>query len=222
MQVADRLQRLDPLSARLADADQDAGGERHFQFAGQPDRLQAHRGMLVGRAVVHAALFTKPLAGRFEHDALAGSDRAQRGDLLARHDAGIGVRQQACLAQHQAAHRRQIFDRGLVTQRRQRIARRLVAQLRLVAQGEQRLGAARRLTGTGDGEDLLRRQVGRLAGPRPLGKGTVVADVAAQVRQRNEDLARVRDQPAVAAIAQPCCVRHQLGKLHHDQRPSTQ
>ena len=36
-----------------------------------------------------------------QHDALADGDRAQAGDLLARHDAGIGVRQQAGLAQHQ-------------------------------------------------------------------------------------------------------------------------
>ena len=139
------------------------------------------------------------------------------GDLLARHDAGIGVRQQAGLAQHQAAHRGEILDGGGVAQRRQRIARRLVAQLRLVAQGEQRLGAARRLAGAGDGEHLVGRQVGRLAGPRPLGEGAVVADVAAQVGQRNEDLARIRDQPAVAAIAQSRRVRHQPGKLRHDQ-----
>ena len=101
VQVADRLQRLDALLARLADADQDAGGERHLQLAGQPDRLQPHRRMLVGRAEMHAALLAQPLAGRFQHDALAGGDLAQRRDLLARHDAGIGVRQQAGLAQHQ-------------------------------------------------------------------------------------------------------------------------
>ncbi len=56
VQVADRLQRLDPLFARLADADQDAGGERHLQLAGQPDRLQPNLRMLVGRAEMHAAL----------------------------------------------------------------------------------------------------------------------------------------------------------------------
>ena len=31
----------------------------------------------------------------------------------------------------------------------------------------------------GDGEDLIGRQVGRLAGPRPFSEGAVVADVAA-------------------------------------------
>ena len=222
MQIANRLEGLDSLFARLADADQDAGGERHLQFAGQPDRLQAHRRMLVGRAEMDAALFTKSLAGRFEHDALAGGDSAQRGDLLARHDAGIGVRQQAGLAQHQAAHRGQILDRGSVAERGQRIARRGVAQLRLVTQGEQRLGAARRLARAGDGEDLIGRQVGRLAGARPFGEGAVMADVAAQMGQRNEDLARIRDQPAVALIAQPRRVRHQLRKLRHDQISSTQ
>ena len=64
MQIADREQRLDALVARLADADQDAGGERHLQLAGEPDGLQPHGRMLVGRAVVRAALLAQPLAGR--------------------------------------------------------------------------------------------------------------------------------------------------------------
>ena len=41
---------LDALGARLADADQDAGGERHAQLAGRRDRRQPHRRQLVGRA----------------------------------------------------------------------------------------------------------------------------------------------------------------------------
>ncbi len=189
MQVADRLQRLDTFVARLADADQDAGGKRHLQFARETDRLQPHRRLFVGRAKMHAALFAQPLAGRFQHDALAGGNRAQAHDLLARHDAGIGVRQQAGLAQHEAAHGREILDRGLVAERRQRLTRRGVAQLGLIAQGEQRLGAARRGAGAGNGEDLVRREIGRLASLRPLRESAVVADVAAEVGQRNEDLA---------------------------------
>ena len=72
VQIADRLQRVDPLVAGLADADQDAGGERHLQLAGQTQGLQPHRRMLVGRAVVDAARLAEPLAGRLQHDALAG------------------------------------------------------------------------------------------------------------------------------------------------------
>ena len=135
------------------------------------------------------------------------------GDLGARHDARIGVRQQAGLAQHQSAHRGEIRDRRLVAERRQRLARGVVAQLRLVAEGEQRLGAARRRAGPGDGQHLIRRQEGRLARLGPFGEGAVVANIAAEMGERNEHLARIGDQPAVAAIAQPRRLRHQLGQL---------
>ena len=48
VQVADRLQRVDPLVACLADADQDAGRERHLQLAGQTQGLQPTAGCLSG------------------------------------------------------------------------------------------------------------------------------------------------------------------------------
>jgi hypothetical protein len=44
----DREQRLQPLGARLADPDQDPGGERHPLLAGGGNRLQAHGRALVG------------------------------------------------------------------------------------------------------------------------------------------------------------------------------
>ena len=53
--VADRQQRLDALGPRLADADQDAGGERHAGAAGGVQRGEAHGRHLVGRAEMRAA-----------------------------------------------------------------------------------------------------------------------------------------------------------------------
>ena len=44
----ERLQRLDPLGARLADPDQDPARERDPQLAGERDRLQPARRHLVG------------------------------------------------------------------------------------------------------------------------------------------------------------------------------
>ena len=120
-----------------------------------PHHLQPHRRQLVGRAVMHAAWLAQPLAAGFQHDAHAGGDFAQRGNLLARHDAGIDVRQQAGFLQHQRAHLAQVLDRRLVAQLRQSLARRAVTQFRLVAEGEQRLGAAGR-----------RRRPGRWPAPR--------------------------------------------------------
>ena len=210
MQIADRHQRFQPLRARFADADQDAGGERHRQFAGEAHHLQPHRGRLVGRAVMHAARLAQTLAARFQHDALAGRHLAQRRDLLARHDAGIDVRQQAGLLQHQRAHLAQVADRRLVPQRRQCLARGAVAQFRLVAQGEQRLGAAGRGAGAGDRQHLLGRQIRWPPGARPFGERAVVAHVATQLGQRDEHLSRVGHQASMRRVALCRRARHQF------------
>ena len=61
VQLANCEQRIDALSARLADADQDAGSERYFELSRRAQRGEAQRGRLVGRAVVHAAAFAQAL-----------------------------------------------------------------------------------------------------------------------------------------------------------------
>src|SRR6185312_7242018 len=71
VEIADGEERLDAFGTRLADADQDAGRERHAEFAREPDRFETRLGRLVGRAVVDAARFAEPRAQRFQHDPLA-------------------------------------------------------------------------------------------------------------------------------------------------------
>jgi hypothetical protein len=65
------------------------------------------------------------------------------------------VRQQGGLAQHQRTHGDEVLDGRGIPQRGQGLARRAVAQLRLVAQREQGLGAAGRLAGAGDRQHLV-------------------------------------------------------------------
>ena len=82
------------------------------------------------------------------------------------------------------------------------VARRPVAKLRLVAEREQRLLAARLVSGARDGAHRVMRQIGRLSGARRMGKGAVVADVTAKLGERNEDLAGIghhRPMPVIAA-----------------------
>jgi hypothetical protein len=83
------------------------------------------------------------------------------------------------------------------------VTRRPVAKLRLVAQREQRLLAARLATGARDGAHRGMRQIGRLAGARCMGKGAVVADVTAKLGQGDEDLAGIGHQRPMSAIAAP-------------------
>ena len=117
----------------------------------------------------------------------------QAGDLGPAHDSGIGVWEQSGLAQHERAHRLKIIDRGFVRERVERLPRGAVAQLRLVAEREQRLRAARRSAGASDRKHFVCGKVGGLPRARALGEGAIVADVSTKMRERNEHLARIRD-----------------------------
>ena len=117
--VADGQQRLDALGPRLADADQDAGGERHARAAG---------GLQGGEAHAPAPCRASRSAGRRARDSRSDAvssmmpcetdtlrRRAQPGLV---HHAGIEMRQQAGLAQHQRRRRLQVGQRRLGAERR--------------------------------------------------------------------------------------------------------
>ncbi len=127
----------------------------------------------------------------------------QRGELLLAHHPGIEVRQQAGLLQHQPRHGGEIGERRRVAERGQFLARLPVAQLRLVAEREQGLVAAGPRAGARDGEHLVRGEEGALAAPRRMGEGAVVADIAAELGERDEHLARDGDDVAEPGIAHP-------------------
>jgi hypothetical protein len=69
--------------------------------------------------------------------------------------------------------------------------------------------AAGTRTGAGDLQNLRGAQISRLAGARRMGKGAVMTDVAAELGQRDEDLARIRYQVAMRLVAQRRCNPHQ-------------
>ena len=209
VQVAQRHQRLYALMASLADADQDAGGERHRRLAGRADCIEAQRRVLIGRAEMRPAAAAQPLGGALEHDPLRHRYGTQPLDIGSGHDSGVEMRQEPGLAQHQLGHCGEVGERGLVTEPRQRLARRGVAQFGLVAQCEERLVAAGARPGPGDRQHLIGVEVGGLAAARRVGEGAIVADVAAQLGQRDEDLARIGDEAAMPRIAQCRRGRHQ-------------
>ena len=95
VRLGERLQRGDTLLLALADADEDAAGERDLELAGRLDRLQAAGGVLGGRALVHG--LHQPLGHRLEHQPLRGGHLAQPGEVLAPEDADVGVRQDPAL-----------------------------------------------------------------------------------------------------------------------------
>src|SRR5262245_23389021 len=99
-------------------------------------------------------------------------------------------------------HGDEVGDGRVLPQFRELTLSGAIAQLGLVAQGEQRLVAAGRLAGARDCHNFLWRQIATLTAHRRMRERAVVAGVAAQLGQRNEHLARIRDDAAVAPIAQ--------------------
>ena len=203
VQVAKGDQGLDALAPRLADADQDAARVRDPQPPRTGDRVDAHGRHLVGRAEVRTAALRQTVGGRLQHDPLRRADLAQRQQLVVVEDAGVRVRQEAGLAQHLPRDVREVRRGGLEAETRELLARGPVAELGLVAEGEERLATAGLGPLACDLDGLVDREVGAFAPLRRPRERAVVAHVAAQHRERDEDLGRVRDPDPVLLVAHP-------------------
>ena len=119
VQGAQREQRLDALGPGLADADQDARGERHRRLAGRGDRRQPHAPAIC-RASRNAARRARDsrsaaLSSMMPCDTETARSRSS---LVAAHHAGIEMRQQPGLLQHQRGHLGEIGQRRVVAEPR--------------------------------------------------------------------------------------------------------
>ena len=114
------------------------------------------------------------------------------------------MRQQAGFVEHRFGGGVQVFERGRVAHLRERFARGFVAQLRFFAEREQRFLAAERFALPRHFEHLLDRHERCTDVLRRLCKCAVMAHIPAQVRQRDEDLAGIRDEIAETTVAQLC------------------
>jgi hypothetical protein len=200
VQIADRAQGLDALVAGLTDPDQDPRRERDAQLARLLGHLQAHRGALVRGAVVRHSLAAQTLAGRLEHQPEARVDRLEPRHLVLGQDAGVRVRNQAGVQRHPASVH-EVVDRRGEAPGGELFAVAREHCLGAITQAEQRLDAADRARPLELGGDLRGRHRVRVRIFRRAAKGAVVADVAAQVGQRQEHLRRVGDPLAPAPVA---------------------
>jgi hypothetical protein len=91
----------------------------------------------------------------FEHDALRDGDFAEGGDLVAGHDPGVGMREQAGLFVDEPGHGDEVFDGGASSPLTSSSAGHLVAKLGLVAKGEECFAATLRGALPGDLEDFV-------------------------------------------------------------------
>ena len=148
------------------------------------------------------AAFAQPLGGTFQHQSLTNGDATQARDVNRIHHAGVDVRQQRRFRQHEGAHFGEVRQRGVVSQRVERAPGGGIARLRLVAEREQRLAAARPFASARDGEHRVSVKIGWPVVLGSFGERAVVADVATQFGKRDEYLARIGHDVAVAGIAQ--------------------
>ena len=89
----------------------------------------------------------------------------------------------------------QVLERRLAIKSRELGPRDLVAELGLVAEREERLGASHCRAGAGDREHLVFAQERSLAATRRTREGAIAADVPAERRQRDEDLGEKATRP---------------------------
>src|SRR5262249_10009075 len=93
-----------------------------------------------------------------------------------------------------------------------------VAQLRLVAEREQCLLAARGMSRPRDGQHFVEGEVRALVLARRMSKRAVMANVAEKLRQRKKTLAGIRDEGPVRAIARAGGHAKQRGRVAAHQR----
>ena len=166
------------------------------------DRREASCRELVGRAVVRTTRRSEARGNALQHDPLGHADRAEGGDLRGVEDAGVRMRQEPGLGEHPPGRLHKVRDRRCMAELGELTARDPIAPLGLITEGEERLLATRGRARSRDRQDLLDRQVGTLARARWSCEGAVVADIAAERGERDEDLARVRHHVPMTAVAQ--------------------
>ena len=214
VEIADGEQRLDALEARLADADQDSRGEGHAGATSGVDRRKPRRGMLVGGAEMRAATPRKPLGSRFQHDALRCRNAAQPPYPSLVHEAGVEMRQQSRLFEDDRGRSFEVAECRLVTELSERLARRRIATLGLVAERKKGLLDPMLHPSPRDVENRLGGQIGGFSASRRMGEGAVMTDIRAKLRERDENFLRKGDVVAVACEAKPLGDRRHAVGLH--------
>ena len=144
---------------------------------------------------------------------LRRADLTQREQLVPREDPRIGVRQQAGRFEHRPRGRDEVRHRRRVAECGQFLACLRVALLRPVAQREERFPAPRLRAAPRDLDRFVDRQISAFARPRRLRERAVVADVAAELRKRDEDLARVADRATETGVPKRRGPTHQRLKF---------
>ena len=113
------------------------------------------------------------------------------------------MRQEARLAMDDARGFGEVRQRCWMSEALELFARSPIAQLRLVAEREQRFLASGRSPGFGDCDHRIDGQIGLYARSGSVREGAIVTDIPAQLRQRNEHFPGIGNAVAMGLIASP-------------------
>ena len=213
MAGGDGLQGVEAVLTGLADADEEAGGERDAEHASGIQCGEASGGDLVRSGTVGVEV----AVGGLDHHPLTRRHRAQGGELVSGEGAGVGMGEETGLLEHGRARRHQVLDRRGVAVVGEPFGGRRVPVFGTFAQGEEGLVASGGPSGLGDSEDVVELEVGRLQAGRSLGECAVSAPIPAQHRQRDEHLRGERHPGAEGGITHGGRTFHQLGQRGVEQ-----
>ena len=215
----DRAKGFESLGRGLARTDEDPGGEGDAELAGGLEGGETALGGLVGRPPGGAAAAPETAGEGLDHHPLARAPGSQEGELAGCEGAGVGVREEPRLLDDEAAGGGEVLDRGVVTELRQSLCRGRIALRRALPQREEDLVTSRRRACAGEGEDVVRGEVGVRDVGGCRGERAVAATVPAEAREWHEHLGRVRDPPAEAPGADPGGSGHELGRGRLQEEP---
>ena len=194
--LPDGEDRVGAFGRGLADADEDAGGEGDVAAAGVLQHAQPDGRVLVRAAEMRATPVGVQPGGRgLEHHAHGRGHRLEALEVLPGQHARVEVGQQAGFLQDADGHGPHVGQGVVVAVGVQPVLGLVPPVFRLVTEREQGFLAARRRALAGDVEDLVRLQVQAVQPVRHGRERAVAAAVPAQPGQRDEDLARVGDDP---------------------------
>ena len=146
---------------------------------------------------------------------------AKGGDFGRTHETGIGMREQTGFLKDQLCAFSQIRKRCPMPESFEFLASQPVALFRLVSQCEKGLTASCLGSGAGNFQNFLVRQKGIFPTPGWVRKGAIMTNIAAQMSERNEYFARIRNDASMVLVTLTCRSGHQgfqVGDIRQAER----
>ena len=156
---------------------------------------------------MRATTLAQSLCATLQHQPHGRRDRAELSQLAATQRARVDVGQQTRFFENAQRHCADVIDCTAITAGTEPLPGRAIAKLRFFTQSQEHLTAAGCRPFSHRGEDVIELKIQRIELGGCFGKGAVVTDIAAQLRNRDEDLWAKGHIVRVVLIPQGTCAR---------------